>query len=153
MVAERRNDEPHRGSGTVARVVPGPQLPVGRTGKGAPKSVSHTQVVQKTGCRARVRACSLLQRIGEGFGDRGGSEEREGLYYPEKRSGREGWKQASLTAARWPRSTATGSGGGRRRGRSRPAISSRAVAPVQSDGAFASQFENENVQYACTRSR
>lgn len=89
---------------------------------------------------------AAVQRIGEGFGDRGGSEEREGLYYPEKRSGREGWKQASLTAARWPRSTATGSGGGRRRGRSRPAISSRAVAPVQSDGAFASQFENENVQ-------
>jgi len=95
---------------------------------------------------------AAVQRIGEGFGDRGAGRGRD---YPEKRSGREGWKQASLTAARWPRSTATGSGGGRRRGRSRPAISSRAVAPVQSDGAFASKFENENenVQYACTRSR
>jgi len=31
----------------------------------------------------------------------------------------------------------------------------RACRPVQSDGAFASKFENENenVQYACTRSR
>jgi len=49
--------------------------------------------------------------------------ERGEVEYPEKRSGREGWKQASLTAARWPRSTATGSGGGRRRGRSMLAIS------------------------------
>jgi len=73
---------------------------------------------------------AAVQRIGEGFGDRGAGRGRD---YPEKRSGREGWKQASLTAARWPRSTATGSGGGRRRGRSRPAISSRTVAPVQSE--------------------
>jgi hypothetical protein len=88
---------------------------------------SHTQVVQKTGCRAWVRA-----RCCRGRGAGRGREGRRG--YPEKRRGREGWKQASLTAARWPRSTATGSGGGRRRGRSRPAISSRVVVPVQSDG-------------------
>ena len=32
--------------------------------------------------------------------------------YPENRMGLEGWKQMSTTEARWPRSTATGSGGG-----------------------------------------
>jgi len=32
MVAERRSDEPHRGSGAVARGVPGPELPVSRAG-------------------------------------------------------------------------------------------------------------------------
>lgn len=43
------------------------------------------------------------------------SEVREkGLVgYPEKRRGREEWKQTSMTEARWPRRTATGSGGGR----------------------------------------
>lgn len=50
-----------------------------------------------------------------------------------------------MTAARWPRSTATGSGGGRRRGRSRPAISSRVVVPVQSDGGSAPRSSHQGV--------
>jgi hypothetical protein len=56
---------------------------------------------------------ALRLRDGEGFKAWGMGNERA---YPEKRSGSEGWKQASLTAARCPRSTETGSGGGRRRG-------------------------------------
>lgn len=40
-------------------------------------------------------------------------EERKGETNPEKRRGREGWKLTSITAARWPRRTETGSGGGR----------------------------------------
>ena len=84
---------------------------------------SHTGGTESS-CRAGVRA-RRCRGSGRGLKKR---ERGEGGIYPEKRSGREGWKQASLTAARWPRSTATGSGGGRRRGRSRPAISSCAWA-------------------------
>ena len=32
--------------------------------------------------------------------------------YPENNIGLEGWKEMSVTEARWPRNTATGSGGG-----------------------------------------
>lgn len=114
----------------MARGVPGPELPVGRAGRAAPKSIRHTHKWYRK--QVVVRECVLAAaEVGE-RGEVGRAGARRG--YPEKRRGREGWKQASLTAARWPRSTATGSGGGRRRGRSRPAISSRVVVPVQSDG-------------------